>query len=148
MPRRSRSPFVGLLRAVYNTHFQPKGKEISMAREKGMGNLQREKSGRWTMRVGIDGKRYCRSTRTKDRDQAERVLQRFLAPLGLGEHRLPLADVWLEYVKPPRSPASPRSHENILQYVLPAHIAQVPREHIAIYSLSPPSPRSCRGILR
>ena len=72
-----------------------------MAREKGMGNLQREKSGRWTMRVGINGKRYCRSTRTKDRDQAERILQRFLAPLGLGERRLPLADVWLEYVKSP-----------------------------------------------
>ena len=72
-----------------------------MAREKGMGNLQQEKSGRWTMRVGIGGKRYCRSTRTKDRDQAERVLQRFLAPFGLGEHRLPLADVWMEYVKSP-----------------------------------------------
>ena len=72
-----------------------------MAREKGMGNLQREKSGRWTMRVGINGKRYCRSTRTKDRDQAERVLQRFLAPFGLGEHRLPLADVWMEYLKSP-----------------------------------------------
>ena len=72
-----------------------------MAREKGMGNLQREKGGRWTMRVSIGGKRYCRSTRTKDRDQAERVLQRFLAPFGLGEQRLPLADVWLEYVKSP-----------------------------------------------
>ena len=73
-----------------------------MAREKGMGNLQREKSGRWTMRVGINGKRYCRSTRTTNRDKAERFLQRFLAPFGLGEHRLPLADVWLEYVKSPR----------------------------------------------
>ena len=72
-----------------------------MAREKGMGNLQREKGGRWTMRVMIGGKRYCRSTRTKDREQAERFLQRFLAPLGLGERRLPLADVWLEYVKSP-----------------------------------------------
>ena len=72
-----------------------------MAREKGMGNLQLEKSGRWTMRVGINGKRYCRSTRTKDRDQAERELQRFLAPLGLGERRLPLADVWLEYLRSP-----------------------------------------------
>ena len=72
-----------------------------MAREKGMGNLQREKSGRWTMRVGINGKRYCRSTRTKDRDQAERVLQRFLAPFGLGEQRLPLADVWNAYVMSP-----------------------------------------------
>lgn len=72
-----------------------------MAREKGMGSLQLEKSGRWTMRVGIKGKRYCRSTRTKDRAQAERFLQRFLAPFGLGEHRLPLADVWMEYVKSP-----------------------------------------------
>ena len=72
-----------------------------MAREKGMGNLQREKSGRWTMRVGINGKRYCRSTRTKNRDQAERFLQRFLAPFGLGENRLPLADVWIEYLKSP-----------------------------------------------
>lgn len=72
-----------------------------MAREKGMGNLQMEKSGRWTMRVGINGKRYCRSTRTKDKDQAERILQRFLAPFGLGEHRLPLADVWNAYVMSP-----------------------------------------------
>ena len=28
-----------------------------MAREKGMGGLQLEMSGRWTMRVGIKGKR-------------------------------------------------------------------------------------------
>ena len=72
-----------------------------MAREKGMGSLQKEKSGRWTMRVGINGKRYSRSTRTKDRDQAERVLQRFLAPFGLGTNRLPLADVWNSYVMSP-----------------------------------------------
>ena len=73
-----------------------------MAREKGMGNLQQEKGGRWTMRVSINGKRYCRSTRTKDREQAERTLQRFLAPFGLGENRLPLADVWFEYLRSPR----------------------------------------------
>ena len=72
-----------------------------MAREKGMGNLQREKSGRWTMRVSIKGQRISRTTRTKDRDKAERFLQRFLAPYGLGEHRLPLAEVWNEYVKSP-----------------------------------------------
>lgn len=72
-----------------------------MAREKGMGNLQREKSGRWTMRVCVKGKRYARSTRTTDRDKAERFLQRFLVPLGRGERKLPLADVWLEYVKSP-----------------------------------------------
>ena len=73
-----------------------------MAREKGMGSLQQEKSGRWTMRVCIDGKRYSRSTRTRDRDQAERFLQRVLAPLGLGERRLPLADVWNAYVVSPK----------------------------------------------
>lgn len=72
-----------------------------MAREKGMGNLQKEKSGRWTMRVSINGTHYSRSTRTKDRDKAERFLQRFLAPFGLGEHRLPLADVWNAYVMSP-----------------------------------------------
>ena len=62
-----------------------------MAREKGTGNLQREKSGRWTVRVGINGKRLSRSARTTDRDKAERFLNRFLAPLGLGAERLPLA---------------------------------------------------------
>jgi integrase len=72
-----------------------------MAREKGMGNLQQEKSGRWTMRVCINGKRYSRSTRTTDKAKAERFLQKFLAPLGLGERRLPLGDVWLEYIKSP-----------------------------------------------
>ena len=72
-----------------------------MAREKGMGNLQKEKSGRWTMWVCIKGKRYSRTTRTTDREKAERFLQRFLAPFGLGEHRLPLAEVWNEYIKSP-----------------------------------------------
>ena len=72
-----------------------------MAREKGMGNLQQEKSGRWTMRVCIKGKRYSRTTRTTDREKAERFLQRFLARFGLGEHRLPLAEVWNEYIKSP-----------------------------------------------
>ena len=72
-----------------------------MAREKGMGSLQQEKSGRWTMRVCIKGKRYSRTTRTTDREKAERFLQRFLSPFGLGERRLPLADVWFEYVKSP-----------------------------------------------
>ena len=94
-----------------------------MAREKGMGNLQREKSGRWTMRVGINGKRYSRSTRTKDRDQAERFLQRFLAPLGLGDRRLPLAEVWLEYVKSPNRNELARSTMKGKQFVW-MHFAQ------------------------
>ena len=38
-----------------------------MAREKGMGSLQLEKSGRWTMRVGINGKRCSGSIRTSPR---------------------------------------------------------------------------------
>ena len=80
-----------------------------MAREKGTGSLQLEKSGRWTMRVGIKGKRYSRSTRTTDREKAEKFLERFLSPLGLGSRRLPLADVWLEYVKSPDSAFVPRS---------------------------------------
>ena len=42
-----------------------------MAREKGMGNLQREKSGRWTMRVSINGVHYSRSTRTKDAERTQ-----------------------------------------------------------------------------
>lgn len=72
-----------------------------MAREKGMGSLQQEKSGRWTVRIGINGKRISRSARTTDRAKAERFLMRMLAPLGRGEHRLPLAEVWNEYVKSP-----------------------------------------------
>ena len=88
-----------------------------MAREKGMGNLQQEKSGRWTMRVCINGKRYSRSTRTKNKDQAERFLQRFLAPFGLGDRRLPLAEVWLEYVKSPNRNELARSTMNGKRFV-------------------------------
>ncbi len=72
-----------------------------MAREKGTGNLQQEKSGRWTLRVGINGRRLSRSTGTKDRDKAEAFLNRFLAPLGLGATRLPLAEAWHHYEMSP-----------------------------------------------
>ena len=72
-----------------------------MAREKGRGNLQKEKSGRYTLRVGINGRRYSRSTGTTDREKAERALERFLAPLGLGVTRLPLADAWQRYEMSP-----------------------------------------------
>jgi len=72
-----------------------------MAREKGTGSLQREKSGRWTLRVGINGRRLSRSTGTTDKDKAERFLQRFLAPLGLGSDRLPLAEAWHHYEMSP-----------------------------------------------
>ena len=72
-----------------------------MARGKGMGNLQREKNGCWTMRVSLHGKRISRSTGTCDRSKAEQCLERFLAPLGLGKGRLPLSDVWISYLQSP-----------------------------------------------
>ena len=72
-----------------------------MAREKGTGNLQQEKSGRWTLRIGINGRRLSRSTGTKDREKAEAFLNRFLAPLGLGATRIPLADAWHHYEMSP-----------------------------------------------
>ena len=73
-----------------------------MAREKGMGSLQQEKSGRWTARICVNGLKICRSTRTKDRAQAEAYLMRMLAPFGRGEKRLALADVWRMYEKSPK----------------------------------------------
>lgn len=73
-----------------------------MAREKGMGSLQQEKSGRYTARICVNGLKICRSTRTKDRAQAEAYLMRLLAPFGRGEKRLALADVWRMYEKSPK----------------------------------------------
>ena len=72
-----------------------------MAREKGTGNLQKEKSGRWTARICVCGKRFSRSTRTTNRDKAEHFLNRMLAPFGLGDKTIPLAEVWREYEKSP-----------------------------------------------
>ena len=72
-----------------------------MAREKGTGNLQQEKSGRWTVRVSVHGRRFSRSTGTRDRDKAEAFLNRFLAPMGLGAVRLPLAEAWQRYEMSP-----------------------------------------------
>ena len=75
-----------------------------MAREKGRGNLQLEKSGRYTMRVSVGGRRLSRSTGTSDRVLAEQMLERFLAPLGLGALRLPLATAWQCYEMSPNRP--------------------------------------------
>ena len=72
-----------------------------MARKKGMGNLQKERDGNWTLRVCIHGKRISRTTGTNDRQQAEAYLERFLAAYGRGSKCLKLADVWFEYVKSP-----------------------------------------------
>jgi len=72
-----------------------------MAREKGTGNLQKEKSGRWTIRIGVNGRRLSRSTGTKDREKAEAFLNRFLVPMGLGTAKVPLAEVWGRYEMSP-----------------------------------------------
>ena len=72
-----------------------------MARPKGTGNLQQERNGLWTARVGVNGRRICRSTGTADRAQAERFLERILRPLGLGRTRLPLAEAWHRYEMSP-----------------------------------------------
>lgn len=72
-----------------------------MAREKGTGNLQMEKSGRWTIRIGVNGRRLSRSSGTRNRDKAETFLNRFLAPMGLGTDRLPLAEAWHHYEMSP-----------------------------------------------
>lgn len=73
-----------------------------MAREKGMGSLQQEKSGRWTARICVNGLKISRSTRTTDRAEAEAYLMRLLAPFGRGEKRLALADVWRLYERSPK----------------------------------------------
>ena len=72
-----------------------------MARPKGTGNLQQERNGLWTVRIGINGRRISRSAGTPDRAQAERFLERLLRPLGLGRDRLPLAEAWHRYEMSP-----------------------------------------------
>ncbi len=68
-----------------------------MAREKGSGSLQRERSGRYTARISVEGVRMSRSTRTTNYNQAEAFLMRMLAPYGRGEKIVPFAEVWRHY---------------------------------------------------
>ncbi len=55
-------------------------KETRRRRAKGLGGLQQEKTGIWTVRVLINGKRVSKSTGTRDRAEAEQFARRFLAP--------------------------------------------------------------------
>ena len=107
-----------------------------MAREKGTGNLQREKSGRWTVRVGINGKRLSRSARTTDRDKAERFLNRFLAPLGLGAERLPLAEAWHHYEMSPNRRDIAKTTLNTKRSVWMGFARWVERNHVEITELA------------
>ena len=111
-----------------------------MAREKGTGNLQREKSGRWTLRVGINGKRLSRSTGTKDYDKAEAILNRFLAPLGLGSMRLPLAEVWRHYEMSPNRKDLAKSTLNAKRVAWMAFSRWVEQTHMEITELAQVTP--------
>ena len=55
-------------------------KETERRRAKGSGGLQLEKTGYWTVRAIVNGKRISKSTGTKDRKEAEAFAKRFLAP--------------------------------------------------------------------
>ena len=106
-----------------------------MAREKGTGNLQQEKSGRWTIRVGIGGKRYSRSARTTDRAKAEAFLNRFLSPFGLGDKTIPLAEVWREYEKSPNRKEQAASTMNSKRVVWMRFAEWIEDNHIEITQL-------------
>lgn len=113
-----------------------------MAREKGTGSLQREKSGRWTIRVGINGKRLSRSARTTDREKAERILERFLAPLGLGAHRLPLANAWNLYEMSPRRKDLAKSTLNAKRVAWMRFARWIELNHIEITDLAQVTPNA------
>ena len=59
---------------------RPRAKETRRRRGKGLGGLQLEKTGIWTLRCLINGKRVSKSTGTRDRAEAEQFARRFLAP--------------------------------------------------------------------
>ena len=119
-----------------------------MAREKGTGNLQQEKSGRWTVRVGIGGKRYSRSARTKDRAKAEAFLNRFLSPFGLGDKTIPLAEVWREYEKSPNRKEQAESTMNSKRVVWMRFAEWIEDNHIEITQLKQLSAEAVSEYLR
>lgn len=59
---------------------KPRAKETRRRRGKGLGGLQLEKTGIWTVRCLVNGKRVSKSTGTRDRAEAELFVKRFLAP--------------------------------------------------------------------
>ena len=58
----------------------PRAKETRRRRTKGLGGLQLEKTGIWTVRCIVNGKRISKSTGTRDRAEAEQFAKKFLAP--------------------------------------------------------------------
>ena len=72
-----------------------------MAREKGSGSLQMEPSGRFTMRLCIDGKRLSKTTRTKNRLLAESRLRRFVCEHCESDKTIFFGDSWSIYMMSP-----------------------------------------------
>ena len=107
-----------------------------MAREKGTGNLQQEKSGRWTVRVSVHGRRFSRSAGTRDRDKAEAFLNRFLAPMGLGAVRLPLAEAWQRYEMSPNRRDIAQTTLNSKRTVWMAFARWMEKHHVEIGDLA------------
>ncbi len=59
---------------------KPRSQETRRRRTKGDGGLQLERTGIWTLRCKINGKRISKSTGTRDRQEAEQFARRYLAP--------------------------------------------------------------------
>lgn len=98
-----------------------------MGRQKGKGTLQRERSGKWTIRATINGVRKTKCLDTTDRAEAERQLEEFMRPYVKGDNvrsyynfmaavatdekraeieedkkpQLKLADAWAAYLESP-----------------------------------------------
>ena len=54
-------------------------------RRKGLGGLQQEPTGIWTVRAYINGKRVSKSTGTSDRAEAEKFAADYLRPYVQGD---------------------------------------------------------------
>ena len=66
--------------STVNINQSTRRKETRRRRTKGLGGLQLEKTGIWTLRCIINGKRISKSTGTRDRAEAEQFAKKFLAP--------------------------------------------------------------------
>lgn len=54
-------------------------------RTKGTGSLQKEKNGIYTIRAMINGKRFSKSTKTRNREEAEKIMAQYLRPFVKGD---------------------------------------------------------------
>ena len=79
--------------AGVNFERRGRGPDTRQRRLKGTGGLQLEKTGMWTVRCIINGKRVSKSTGTKDREEAERFLKKFLAPYVPGDPERTYANI-------------------------------------------------------